>query len=105
LPGSTPAIASRYSRPAQASIKHSDTQIGLLQGFSFTMCYATAGVFIACLVDRANRVRLIAVCIAIWAISTALCGFATNFGELLLARATRRDVQGGMGYRSQRSDI
>ena len=51
------------------------------------MCYATAGVFVARLVDRANRVKLIAVCVAIWAISTALCGFATSFTELLIARA------------------
>lgn len=51
------------------------------------MCYASAGVFIARLVDRANRVKLIAVCVAIWAVSTALCGFARSFAELLAARA------------------
>ncbi len=51
------------------------------------MCYATADVFVARLVDRANRVKLIAVCVAIWAVSTALCGFATSFAELLAARA------------------
>ena len=73
--------------PIKQSLGLTDTQIGLLQGFSFTMCYATAGVFVARLVDRANRVKLIAACIAIWAISTAACGFASNFSELLLARA------------------
>jgi MFS family permease len=80
-------IVSILVQPIRATLGISDTQIGLLQGFSFTMCYATAGVFIARLVDRANRVKLIAVCIAIWAISTALCGFATSFTELLVARA------------------
>lgn len=73
--------------PIKQSLGLTDTQIGLLQGFSFTMCYATAGVFVARLVDRANRVKLIAACIAIWAISTTACGFATSFSELLLARA------------------
>src|SRR6201985_3052935 len=80
-------IVSILVQPIKLTLGITDTQIGLLQGFSFTMCYATAGVFVARLVDRANRVRLIAVCVAIWAISTALCGFATSFAELLAARA------------------
>ncbi|WP_296227559.1 MFS transporter [Ralstonia sp. UBA689] len=80
-------VVSILVQPIKQSLDLTDTQIGLLQGFSFTMCYATAGVFIARLVDRANRVKLIAACIAIWAISTTACGFATNFPELLLARA------------------
>lgn len=80
-------IVSILVQPIKQSLALTDTQIGLLQGFSFTLCYATAGVFVARLVDRTNRVKLIAVCIAIWAISTTLCGFATNFSELLVARA------------------
>ena len=80
-------IVSILVQPIKLTLGITDTQIGLLQGFSFTMCYATAGVFVARLVDRANRVRLIAACVAIWAISTALCGFATSFAELLAARA------------------
>jgi MFS family permease len=80
-------IVSILVQPIKLTLGLSDTQIGLLQGFSFTMCYATAGVFIARLVDRANRVKLIAACVAIWAVSTALCGFATSFTELLAARA------------------
>ncbi|WP_250517642.1 MFS transporter [Caballeronia sp. INDeC2] len=80
-------IVSILVQPIKLTLGITDTQIGLLQGFSFTMCYATAGVFVARLVDRANRVRLIAACVAIWAVSTAVCGFATSFTELLLARA------------------
>lgn len=80
-------VVSILVQPIKQSLALTDTQIGLLQGFSFTMCYATAGVFVARIVDRGNRVKLIAACIAIWAISTTACGFATNFAELLLARA------------------
>jgi MFS family permease len=80
-------VVSILVQPIKQSLSLTDTQIGLLQGLSFTMCYATAGVFVARLVDRANRVKLIAACIAIWAISTTACGFATNFPELLVARA------------------
>ncbi|PVX76982.1 putative MFS family arabinose efflux permease [Paraburkholderia unamae] len=80
-------IVSILVQPIKQSLALTDTQIGLLQGLSFTLCYATAGVFVARLVDRSNRVKLIAVCIAIWAISTTACGFASNFPELLAARA------------------
>ncbi|WP_321949582.1 MFS transporter [Paraburkholderia sp. J10-1] len=80
-------IVSVLVQPIKQSLALTDTQIGLLQGLSFTMCYATAGVFVARLVDRANRVKLIAACIAVWAISTMACGFASNFSELLIARA------------------
>jgi len=38
------------------------------------------------LADRYNRVVLIAVCIAIWSLMAALCGFATSFLFLLFAR-------------------
>ncbi len=80
-------VVSILVQPIKQSLALTDTQIGLLQGFSFTMCYATAGVFVARLVDRGNRVKLIAACVAIWAVSTMACGFASNFTELLLARA------------------
>ncbi|PTB22292.1 MFS transporter [Trinickia symbiotica] len=80
-------IVSILVQPIKQSLALTDTQIGLLQGLSFTMCYATAGVFVARLVDRTNRAKLIAACIAIWAISTTACGFASSFSELLAARA------------------
>ncbi|ASW01128.1 MFS transporter [Paraburkholderia aromaticivorans] len=89
-------IVSILVQPIKETLTLTDTQIGLLQGFSFTLCYATAGVFIARLIDRSNRVRLIAVCVAIWAVSTALCGFAHNFGELLAARAGTAIAEAGL---------
>lgn len=89
-------IVSILVQPIKETLALTDTQIGLLQGFSFTLCYATAGVFIARLIDRSNRVRLIAVCVAIWAVSTALCGFAHNFAELLVARAGTAIAEAGL---------
>ena len=83
-------------QPIKQSLALTDTQIGLLQGLSFTMCYATAGVFVARLVDRTNRVKLIAACIAIWAVSTMACGFASSFSELLIARAGTAIAEAGL---------
>ncbi|OZI23815.1 MFS transporter [Bordetella genomosp. 9] len=80
-------VVSILVQPLKANLALSDTQIGLLQGIAFTLCYATAGVFVARMVDRSNRVMLSAACVAIWAISTAMCGTATSFGELLVWRA------------------
>jgi MFS family permease len=80
-------IVSILVQPLKQALVLSDAQIGLLQGFAFTLCYATAGVFVARMVDRSNRVRLSAACVAIWAISTAMCGTAHSFGELLFWRA------------------
>jgi len=80
-------IVSIMVEPLKQHLKLSDGQIGLLQGLSFTLCYATAGVVVSHLVDRSNRVRLIAVCVTIWSISTVASGFAQSFSQLLVARA------------------
>jgi MFS family permease len=71
-------------------IKHaftlSDTQIGLITGLAFTVLYITFGIPIAWLADRTNRRTIIALSIAVWSLMTALCGAATGFWTLFLAR-------------------
>ena len=89
-------IVSILVQPLKLALHLSDAQIGLLQGMAFTVCYATAGVFVARLVDRSNRVRLIAVCVAIWAISTAMCATAHSFAELLIWRAGTAISEAGL---------
>lgn len=64
----------------------SDTQLGLLSGIAFALFYATLGVPIAWLADRYNRRNIIAVAIGVWSFMTALCGMATGFVSLFLAR-------------------
>lgn len=63
-----------------------DTQYGFLNGPPFAIFYALMGIPIAMLADRFNRVVIMAVCIAVWSLMTALCGFATSFVFLLIAR-------------------
>ena len=71
-------------------IKHafalSDTQIGLITGLAFTVFYIAFGIPIAWLADRTNRRTIIALAIAVWSLMTALCGAATGFWTLFLAR-------------------
>ncbi|HEX2793403.1 MAG TPA: MFS transporter [Croceicoccus sp.] len=46
----------------------SDTQIGLLQGISFSLFYVAASLPLAALADRRNRARFAATCIAVWSV-------------------------------------
>lgn len=72
--------------PIKADLGISDTQIGLLSGFSFAIFYASFGIPLARLADRRSRVTILAVAITFWSLVTALSGAARNFVQLLFAR-------------------
>jgi predicted MFS family arabinose efflux permease len=64
----------------------SDFELGLLGGPAFALCNALAGLPVARLAERFNRIGVLAVCTALWSLMTALCGLAVSFPMLLLAR-------------------
>lgn len=74
----------------QESIKKdlglSDTQLGLMSGFTFALFYVSFGIPIARLADKGNRKKIITISLIIWSGMTALSGRAQNFIQLLLAR-------------------
>jgi len=74
----------------QESIKKelhlSDTQLGMLSGFTFAIFYVTLGLPIARLADKTNRRNTVAVSLGLWSIMTAVSGLARNFIQLLVAR-------------------
>lgn len=74
----------------QESIKSdlglSDTQLGLLSGFSFAIFYVTMGIPIARFADRSNRRNIVTVSLIIWSAMTTLSGLVQNYVQLLLAR-------------------
>ena len=72
--------------PIKAEFTLTDTQLGLLTGIAFALFYSTLGIPIAWMADRYNRVNIIAVAIGIWSFMTAMCGLATSFITLFLAR-------------------
>lgn len=72
--------------PIKADFHLSDMQMGLVMGFAFTFFYAILGLPVARLVDRYRRGAIMATGIAIWSVMTAMCGLATNFWQLFLAR-------------------
>ena len=66
--------------------KISDTMAGFLGGITFAAFYSIMGIPIAAIADRNNRVNVLSISIALWSIMTALCGLASQFIYLLLAR-------------------
>lgn len=81
-------IVNILAEPIALELGLSDTQIGLMTGLAFALFYTALGLPIARYADRptTNRPRVIAIALATWSAMTALCGVATNFVQLLLAR-------------------
>jgi len=79
-------IVSVLLEPIKKEFAVSDTQLGLLTGLAFSVLYGLLGVPVAWLADRSNRRNIIAVAVGLWSLMTALCGLASSFPALLLAR-------------------
>ena len=63
-----------------------DSQLGLMSGFAFSLFYAIAGIPIARWADRGNRNSVITITTALWSLMLAVCASVTSFSQLLLAR-------------------
>jgi MFS family permease len=84
-------ISDRYMisvliEPIKSELALSDARIGILTGVALAVFYVTAGLPMAVLADRTNRIRLIAAALAAWSLFTALCGIARSYFQLLMAR-------------------
>jgi predicted MFS family arabinose efflux permease len=80
------SVLSILLQPIKDELHVSDTALGFLTGFAFAVFYTGFGLPIARLADKGVRRNILVVCLAIWSGMTALCGFAQNFVQLLLAR-------------------
>lgn len=80
------AIIGVLVEPIKADLGLSDTKISLLQGFAFFIMYSLVGIPMGLLADRVNRVRLIAVGVALWSVMTAVCGAASQYWTLFVGR-------------------
>jgi MFS family permease len=72
--------------PIKRDLRLTDVQMSLIMGFAFTFFYAVLGLPVARLIDRKSRKLIMSVGITIWSAMTMLCGLATNFWHLFLAR-------------------
>ncbi len=72
--------------PIKTDLELTDVQISLIGGVSFGLFYSVVGIFIGRLADSMNRPALIAMGVFVWSLTTALCGLAGKFWQLLLLR-------------------
>ncbi len=72
--------------PIKADLGLTDTQAGLLTGLAFSLFYAVMGIPLGRAVDLYPRNAVLAGCIAVWSLCTALCGLATSVLSLFIAR-------------------
>jgi predicted MFS family arabinose efflux permease len=72
--------------PIKREFQVSDTWLGLLSGFCFSIFYAAFGMPVARWADCGNRRTVITLALAVWSAMTLLCGMAHSFWQLALAR-------------------
>lgn len=72
--------------PIKHDLALSDTQLGLLSGLTFAAFYAILGLPFARWADVGNRRTIMALSFGIWSVMTALCGAASTFTQMFLAR-------------------
>ncbi|MBV0934367.1 spinster family MFS transporter [Marinobacterium weihaiense] len=72
--------------PIKQEFNASDTAMGLVSGLAFAGVYALFGLGAGRLADRLPRTRVLAVSALLWSATTIICGFATGFMLLVMAR-------------------
>lgn len=73
-------------QPIKDEFQVSDTAMGLLSGLTFALFYSVLAIPFGRYADRANRRNFVAYCCAAWSAMTALCGMATGYWSLAMAR-------------------
>ncbi len=74
--------------PIKADLGLTDEQIGWVIGPAFAIFYATMGLPLGWLVDRARRTWIVGAGIAVWSLATAASGLAKSFWHLFFTRMT-----------------
>ncbi|HVH17113.1 MAG TPA: MFS transporter [Myxococcota bacterium] len=64
----------------------SDTQLGLLLGPAFAVCFTLSGFVLARIADVSSRRAVLATGVAVWSLLTAACGIARSYTTLAFLR-------------------
>jgi predicted MFS family arabinose efflux permease len=70
----------------KVDLRLTDLQLGFMASTAFGLFYAVMGIPFGRLADRRSPRRVMAGAMAFWSAMTALCGAATSFGTLVVAR-------------------
>jgi MFS family permease len=107
----TLSIADRYVvstvlEPIRIDLHLTNFGVALLTGFAFGLFYVVLGFPLSWLIDRKSRRNIVAACLVIWSVMTALCGLAQTSLQFFLARVgvTVGEAGGTPGANSLLSD-
>ncbi|HEY7232714.1 MAG TPA: MFS transporter [Gemmatimonadaceae bacterium] len=81
-------LLSILAKPIQDSLHVTDGQLGLIGGLYFAFFYCFIAVPVGWFADKTSRVNVLSLACAIWSGATILCGFATSYPQLVIARMT-----------------
>jgi len=107
----TLSIADRYVvstvlDPIRIELHLTDSGVAWLTGVAFGLFYVILGFPLSWLIDRKSRRNIIALCLVLWSVMTAVCGLARSSLEFFLARVgvTIGEAGGTPGANSLLSD-
>jgi len=107
----TLSIADRYVvstvlDPIKNDLHLTNLGVSLLTGMAFGVFYIVLGFPLSWLIDRYNRRKIVAVCLVLWSVMTAVCGLAKTAFQFFLARVgvTVGEAGGTPGANSLLSD-
>ena len=63
-----------------------DSQLGFITGLAFAVFYSVMGIPLGRLADHVSRRKVLAVCIGLWSLATAISGATVNFLQMAIAR-------------------
>lgn len=79
-------VMSLLIEPIKGDMQLNDVQVSLLAGTAFSLCYMLFSFVFGSMADRRNRKSIIIVGIVLWSAATFVCGLATSFAALFIAR-------------------
>ena len=107
----TLSIADRYVvstvlDPIRVELRLTDAGVAWLTGAAFGVFYVILGFPLSWLIDRKNRRNIVAACLVVWSVMTAVCGLAHTSLQFFLARVgvTVGEAGGTPGANSLLSD-
>jgi predicted MFS family arabinose efflux permease len=80
------SVISILLEPIRQEFELSDSQLGLLTGFTFAFFFGIAGLPLGRLVDHSNRRNILAGSVLLFSGVTALTAATTNFLQMLVSR-------------------
>jgi MFS family permease len=94
-------IISILAEPIKLEFALADWQLGVLTGLSFALLHGLVSLPLAHLADRTSRSRIVAACLGVWSIFTALGGLAQSYLQLLVSRVVVGVAEAGGSAPSQ----